>query len=30
MVYDPATVTDQMREERWAQATERKTLASAR
>ena len=30
MVYDPATVTDQMREERWAQATEEKTLASAR
>ncbi len=30
MVHDPATVTDQMREERWAQATEEKTLASAR
>ena len=30
MVYDPATVTDEMREERWAQATEEKTLASAR
>lgn len=30
MVYDPATVTDEMREARWAQATEEKTLASAR
>ena len=30
MVFDPATVTDEMREARWAQATEEKTLASAR
>ncbi len=30
MVFDPATVTDQMREERWAQATEPATLESAR
>jgi pimeloyl-ACP methyl ester carboxylesterase len=30
MVFDPATVTDEMREQRWAQATEEKTLASAR
>ncbi len=30
MVFDPATVTDQMREDRWEQATEPDTLASAR
>ena len=30
MVFDPETVTDKMREERWTQATEEKTLASAR
>jgi pimeloyl-ACP methyl ester carboxylesterase len=30
MVFDPATVTDEMREQRWAQATEPATLASAR
>lgn len=30
MVYDPAMVTDELIEERWAQATEPETLASAR
>ncbi|RYJ25749.1 2-hydroxymuconic semialdehyde hydrolase [Streptomyces sp. L-9-10] len=30
MVYDPAVVTDEMVEERWAQATDPDTLASAR
>ncbi len=30
MVFDPATLTEQMVEERWAQATEPDTLASAR